>query len=216
MGSHLAQRETYAIFPAGKSTSDYLIVDIFSKTLLTILGLSYSLNRDFIEDVFKSKNYNLTYSCSNLMVFKKSSQNIVDNEKLHLLPIQMFNTYSEKFNFEIFQNVKIVDFEFDKEVKLGEFLKAKNVYQRQDSGDLSEYKVFTTLVNRDSGDMYQFVNPPSTIFKTLDEFKKGKYYEEQLELRIPEYLERGKYMLFVGLDNRIKTRSVYLGDVEIK
>jgi uncharacterized membrane protein len=216
LGSHLAQRETYAIFPAGKSSSEYLIVDIFSKKLLTILGLSYSLNRDFIEDVFKSKNYNLIYSCSNLMVFKKSDHNIVDTEKLHLLPIQMYNNYQPKFSHEVFQGVSIVDFNFDSQVKAGEYLKLRNVYQRNDSSDLSEYKIFTTLINKDSGDMYQFVNPPSTVFKTLDEFKKGKFYEEKLEVRIPEYLERGKYMIFVGLDNRLKTRSVYLGETVIK
>ncbi len=216
MGSHLAQRETYAIFPAGKSTSDYLIVDIFSKKLLTILGLSYSLNRDYMEDVFKSKNYNLIFSCSNLMVFRKAEKNVIDTEKLHLLPVQTFNKYEPMFNYKIFRNVNLVATNFNEEALIGGDLKITNVYQREDSSDLSSFNLFTSIVHKESGEMYQFVNYPTVVFKTVDEFKKGKYYEEKMEIKLPEYLEKGKYMIFVGLDNRIKSQSVYIGDVELK
>jgi hypothetical protein len=215
MGSHLAQRETYAIFPAGKSTSDYLIVDIFSKKLLNILGLSWSLNRSFIEDVFKSKNYDLVYSCSNLMVFKKNSNSQEDSEKLHIAPVQKLLTYPSKFDFEIYKNVFLVDSKFKKTAQSGEYFDLTNVYLRKDSTGIADYNLFTTLINKDSGEMYQFVNYPTVVFKTLDEFEKDRYYEESLKFKIPEYLEKGKYSVYVGLDNRIKTRSVYLGDLEI-
>jgi hypothetical protein len=216
MGSHLAQRETYAIFPAGKSTSDYLIVDLFSKKLLTILGLNYSLNRSFIEDVFKSKNYTLHYSCANLMVFKKSEKEVIDTEKLHLLPIQKFNSYDIKFDYHIFEEVYVVDSTFDSEVSSGEYLNIKNVYRRKDSDNIGDYRVFTSFIHKNSGDMYQFVNYPTNVFKTLDEFRSNLFYEEKMQVRIPEYLEKGEYMIFVGMENKIRARSLYLGDFNIR
>jgi hypothetical protein len=215
MGSHLAQRETYAIFPAGKSTSDYLIVDIFSKKLLSILELSNSLNRRFIEDVFKSKDYNLIYSCSNLMVFKKSDVKVVDTEKLHILPIQQLSTYDKKFEFEIFRKFYLVDTQFDSEAKIGEKFQIKNVYQKRNKDNMPEYKIFTTFINKETGQDYKLLNYPSTIFTTIPDFKDDKFYEEKLDVVIPTHLERGDYMLFVGIDNRLRTRSIYLGDVKI-
>lgn len=216
MGSHLAQRETYAIFPAGKSTSDYLIVDLYSKKLLTILGLSYSLNRNYIEDVFMSKDYNLIFSCSNLMVFRKSEVPVVDNDKLHLIPIQKFNSYNSKFEYEILKKLYVVDSSFEETGKIGEFYKITNVYTRKDSSGLGGFNLFTTLIHKESGEMYQFVNYPSAIFTTPDEFKKDMYYKEKLEFRLPDYLEKGDYMIFTGLENKINSRSLYIGDVTLK
>jgi len=216
MGSHLAQRETYAIFPAGKSTSDYLIVDIFSKKLLTILELNYSLNRFFIQDVFKSKDYSLEFSCSNLMVFKKIKDPIIENQDLHLSPVQTFNTFEKDFEYEIYRDVYLVKSSFDKEVSPSGILNINNVYLKKNSPSLSDFNIFTTLVNKDSGEMYQFVNYPTTIFKNLSQFDRDKFYEEKMQVKIPSYLEGGKYMIFVGLENRIRTQSIYLGETEIK
>lgn len=215
MGSHLAQRETYAIFPAGKLTSDYLIVDIFSKKLLNILGLSWSLNRGFMEDVFKSKNYDLVFSCSNLMVFKKNDNSLVDNEKLHLAPVQKLLTYNSKFDFEIYKEVFLVDSKFNSSGTIGEYFNITNVYQRKDSSGIADYNLFTTLIHKNTGDMYQFVNYPTVVFKTIDEFEKDKFYEEQMRFKIPEYLDKGKYLIYVGLDNRVKTKSIYLGEIDL-
>ena len=215
MGSHLAQRETYAIFPAGKSTSDYLIVDIFSKKLLSILELSNSLNRRFIEDVFKSKDYNLVYSCSNLLVFKKSDLKVADTEKLHILPIQQLNSYNKKFDYEIFRKFYLVDTQFENKAKIGEKFKITNVYEKRNKDEMSEYKIFTTFINKETGQDYKFINYPSTIFTTIPDFKDDRFYEEKVDVVIPSHLEKGNYMIFVGIDNRLRTRSIYLGDVTL-
>lgn len=216
MGSHLAQRETYAIFPAGKTTSDYLIVDLYSKKLLTILGLSYSLNRNYIESVFKSKDYSLIYSCSNLMVFRKSEVPVSDNEKLHLIPIQKYNSYVSKNEYDLYKGFFIVDSKFENSGKVGELFNITNVYTKKDSSGLDGYNIFTTLIHKESGEMYQFVNYPSAIFTTPDEFKKDMFYEEKLDFRIPDYLEKGKYMIFTGIENKIKSRSLYIGDITLE
>jgi uncharacterized membrane protein len=215
MGSHLAQRETYAIFPAGKSTSDYLIVDIFSKKLLSILELSTSLNRKFIEDVFKSKDYNLIYSCSNLMVFKKTDSKVIDDEKLHLIPIQQLNFYDKKFDFEILNDFYLVDSNFEKTTKIGEKFRITNVFQKRNDNKMPEFKIFTTFVNINTGVKYKFVNYPSTIFTPISDFRENKFYEEKVDVVIPDHLETGKYQIFVGIDDRFKTRSVFLGEVDL-
>lgn len=215
MGSHLAQRETYAIFPAGKSTSDYLIVDIFSRKLLSILELSTSLNRKFIEDVFKSKNYNLVYSCSNLLVFKKTAESVTDDEKRHLIPIQQFNEYETSFEYEIDRNFYIVDSNFDREVSIGSDWTITNVFQKRNEDGMSEYKIFTTLINKTTGQDYKFVNYPSTVFTPISDFKTNRFYEEKVTILVPSHLSSGEYKVFVGIDNRFRTRSVYLGDINI-
>ena len=38
---------------------------------------------------------------------------------------------------------------------------------------------------------------------------------ENLEVTIPKFVDPGDYYVFVGMGNKIRTRSIYLGDVEV-
>lgn len=215
IGSHLAQRETYSIFPAGKSTADYVVIDIYSKKLLRILELDYSLGKDFISDVFASKDYKLDFVCGNLMVLKKDtpSSKATNNE---LLPVQRYGFYNEKVNFEIYNKFTLVDYEFSKDIKSNSSMDLKFVYQMKSSKSLDGFVLFTSLVNKNSGEIFQVVNYPTFVFSDINNFRQDKFYEEKFQIIIPSYLEKGSYMVFVGMDNKINTRSVYLGDTELK
>ena len=216
IGSHLAQRETYSIFPAGKSTSDYIVIDIYSKKLLRILELDYSLGKDFISDVFASKNYKLDFVCGNLMVLKKDSSANKSNEARELLPVQRFGSYQEKVNYEIYNKLTVVDFDFSRTIQANSPMDLKYVYQMKSSKNLDGFVLFTSLVNKNSGEIFQVVNYPTFVFSDISNFRQDKFYEEKFKIIIPSYLEKGTYMVFVGMDNKINTRSVYLGDTELR
>ena len=216
MGSHLAQRETYAIFPAGKNTSDYLIIDIYSKKLLRILELDYSLSKDFIGDTFASSDYELNFACGNLMVLTRTPNKTTQNEPNKLAPFQRYSTYPIKFNYEIYNKLTVVDYEFNKEITSNQKMGLRYVYQRNGSKSLNDFVLFTTLVNKSNGEIFQVVNYPAFVFSELETFKQDKFYEEKFDIVIPPYLEKGTYMVFVGMDNKINTRSLYLGDTELK
>ncbi len=215
MGSHLAQRETYAIFPAGKSTSDYLIVDIFSQKLLKILELDVELNRNFVSDTLRDPNYDLEFNCANLLVFKKHDLPIVENLN-QLAPFQIYKNYSKKVNYPIFNDLNLVDFSYEKDIKINSTSKVSYVFTKESSKSLSGFVSFTTLVNKETGNIFQFANYPSYAFSTLNSWEEGKFYSEEIKFVVPSYLEAGAYYLFVGVDNKINSRSVYLGDINLK
>lgn len=216
IGSHLSQRETYSIFPAGKSSADFVIIDINSKKLLRILELDYSLGQNYISDAYSSEDYTLNFVCGNLIVLKKNEPGVKTN-KDKLLPIQRFSKYEPKNNFEIYNKLSVVDYSFSKEVALNSPMNLHYVYKRNSSEkDLSNFILFTTLINKNNGEIFQVVNYPSFVFMQPQEFSADFYYEEKFNIVIPPYLERGSYMVFVGMYNQINTRSLYLGDTEIK
>jgi uncharacterized membrane protein len=215
MGSHLAQRETYSIFPAGKSSSDYLIVDIFSQKLLRILELDLDLNRNFIAEVLNNKNYDLQFSCSNLMVFKKVSDDKVIDPTIEL-PFQEYRSYDTKFSFPIHSGLILADVDYSKDLKLGEKSKLRYVFTKDGSRNLSGFVLYTSLINKENGEIFQFANYPSYSFSNLDSWESGRFYEEIIEFYVPPYLESGYYYLFVGMDNQINTRNLYLGEVSIR
>jgi len=216
MGSHLAQRETYAIFPAGKNTSDYLIVDIFSQKLLKILELNVELNRDFVQDTLKNKNYDLEFICANLLVFKKHDGEKLPSNPDDLMPFQIYKNYQEKYNFPIFNDLVLVDFKFNEEMNLNSNAQVSYVFTKKGSKSLSGFVSFTTLVNKETGNIFQFANYPSFAYSSLNSWETDKYYSEEISFILPSYLEKGKYFLFVGIDNKINSRSVYLGEVNLK
>ena len=110
----------------------------------------------------------------------------------------------------------VVDYEFNKEVSSNQKMNFKYVYQRNGSKQLNDFVLFTTLINKSNGEIFQVVNYPSFVFSELESFRQDKFYEEKFEVVIPPYLEKGSYMVFVGMDNKINTRSLYLGDTELK
>lgn len=216
MGSHLAQRETYAIFPAGKNTSDYLIVDIFSQKLLKILELDVELNRDFVQDTLKNKNYDLEFICANLLVFKKHDEESVATKSDDLMPFQIYKTYAEKVSFPIFNDLTLVDYKFDESMKINSLSNMSYVFTKKGDKSLSGFISFTTLVHKETGNIFQFANYPSFAYSSISSWEEGKYYSEDISFAIPSYMEKGKYYLFVGIDNKINSRSVYLGEVDLQ
>lgn len=216
MGSHLAQRETYAIFPAGKNTSDYLIVDIFSQKLLKILELDVELNRDFVQDTLKNKDYDLAFICANLLVFKKHDGEKIPTKSDELMPFQVYKNYQEKVNYPIYNDLALVDFKFEPEMKINSTSKVSYTFTKKGDKSLSGFVSFTTLVHKETGNIFQFANYPSFAYSSINSWEEGKYYAEEITFVIPSYLEKGNYFLFVGVDNKINSRSVYLGEVNLK
>jgi len=211
LGAHLAQRETYAIFPALYNEAEYVIVDVFSKKILNILDIDLNLVRDVVGAIIKNPNYKLETGCGNLFVFKK----VAPYDKDPLLPIQETFEYPEKVNYEIFQSLAVVDYTMPKELFRGESAKATFVYIKRNNNSLDEYVLFMTFINKKTGELYQVANLPSYGLAQLNNWREDRYYEEKLELALPQYLEAGTYQAFIGISNNVRTRSIYLGDVEV-
>jgi len=212
LGAHLSLRETYALFPALYKEADYVIVDVFSKKLLTILDVDVDLARDVVENIMKNDQYQLVTGCGNLFVFKHVSP----YEKSSLMPLQERYYYEEKMNLELFQSLYLVDYSIPTSIIRGYSGDANMVYIKRDNNSLDNYFMFTSLINSSTGEVYQVANLPS--FSIIDPavWKEDRYYVENVELAIPESLDAGTYKLFVGMGNNIRTRSIYLGDIEIK
>src|SRR3989344_1108222 len=211
LGAHLAKRETYAIFPALYNEADYVIVDVFSKKILNILDVDLSLVKDVIEDLIKSPNYRLMTGCGNLFVFK----NVGNYGKEQLLPLQEKFIYPEKFNYEIFLSLHMVDYDYPLILKRGESGDAKFVYIKREDSSIDDYVLFLTLINENTGEIYQVANLPSFAIKQLRDWKEDIYYEETIDITLPGYLDPSSYKVFVGMSNIIRTRSIYLGDIEV-
>lgn len=212
LGTHLAMRETYAIFPALYNTADYVIVDVFSQKILNILDLDKNINRDVVERIMKDENYKLDMGCGNLFVFKK----VGPHNKTKLLPIQERYYFEEKLSYEILWGMTLVDYEIPEEFVRSEVTDVNLVYTLKDNKDFNGFVFFMTFINKDSGEQYQVANLPSFAILQPGSWKKDRYYTEDIEVALPDFLEAGNYNVFVGMDNKIKTRSIYLGDVQIK
>ncbi len=215
-GAHLAKRETYAIFPALYNEADYLIIDVFARKITTILDIDVEIIRDVVEKVIKSEDYELKIGCGNFFVFEK----VGPHDKETLLPIQEIFRYDGKFDYEFFQGVNVVDYEIPKVFEKGISKKIDIVYHRWGSGSkkdtsLEDYLMFTSFVNRETGEVYQLANLPSFSLKRPEEWEKNRYYFESVEVVAPEFLDSGEYLLFVGMGNKIRTRSMYLGTVTV-
>ncbi len=211
LGAHLSLRETYAIFPALYQEADYVIVDVFSRKILTILEADITLVRDVVGDVIKNPDYQLATGCGNLFVFKK----VGPHDKVTLLPLQEKFTYSEKFNYEIFQSVAVVDYNIPRELTRAMPAKANFVYIKRDNNSLDAYVLFMTFINKKTGEIYQIANLPSFGLLQLQNWQEDVYYLEDIELVLPSYLDPGEYQAFIGMSNVIRTRSIYLGDVKV-
>jgi len=216
LGAHLAQRETYAIFPALYNEADYVIVDVFARKILTILDVNTEIITDVIEKLIKDPNYAMRLGCGNYFVF----ENIGPHDKQELLPIQERFRYEEVYKYEFFQDLEIVDFTVPEEFKKGESEIINVVYLRadDDSGkhsSLVDYKMFTSFVNSSTGQIYQLANLPSFALREPGGWVEGRYYLEYIEVVMPEFIDTGEYLVFIGMGNHIRTRSMYLGSVKV-
>lgn len=220
LGAHLSMRETYAIFPALYNEADYVIVDVFARKLLTILDLDAEFIRDVVANLMKDENYVLKMGCGNFFVF----ENVGLHDKEVLLPMQVKFEYTPAPGMtplEFFQGVQVVDYEIPQEVTVGKRNKLKVVYYRTGDGStkdtsLEEYLMFTSFVNKKTGEIYQQANLPSFALRQPEEWVKNRYYVENVEFVLHDFIEEGDYMVFIGMGNKIRTRSIYLGNITVE
>jgi uncharacterized membrane protein len=211
LGDHMSMRETYGIFPALWNEAEYVIVDVQSRKLVAILGLSQNIIKELTESLISTEQYELVMSCGNLYLFKQGAP----RERSSRLPIQERFQYEEKYNFNILDLVEIVDFEIPEQMVRQKPYNAKIVYKKSSNAGMDGYIVYMTYVNRKTGEIFQVANLPSfAILHPLD-WTKNYYYVEDIEIAVPSYVEPGDYHMFLSLSNKIKMRSMYLGDVVI-
>lgn len=212
LGAHLSLRETYAIFPALYNEADYVIVDVFSRKILTILDIQSDLVRDVVNNIIRDENYELLTGCGNLFVFK----NVGAHTKNVLLPLQERFEYPEKYSYEILFGLTVVDFKIPAEVTRGVNEKAQIVYVKKDSTEFDGYVMYTTYINNDTGELYQLANLPSFSIMEPRNWVEQKYHIEDIDVALPTFIDPGTYKVFVGMSNKVKTRNLYLGDIVVK
>ena len=212
LGAHLSLRETYAIFPALYTSADYVIVDVFSRKILTILDVETSLVRDVTADIIKSKDYELLTGCGNLFVFKK----VGVHEKTDLLPMQEKFSYDAKYAYDILFGTEIADFDYPKEATRGVAENFRLVFFKRESDSLNGFVMYMTFMNDKTGKLYEIANLPSFSLIQPADWDSDRYYVEDLNVNFPSFLEPGDYRVFVGMSNKVKTRNLYLGNILIK
>lgn len=208
LGAHLAQRETYAIFPALYSKADYVIVDVFSQKIMRILDTDVSMVRDVVGDMITNPNYKNVAGCGNLFVFQKGPA----QEKSLKLPMQERYRYEPDQKLELFEDLFLADFQLPKMVTRGEPSKATFVY-RKESKKPDEYVIFTSLINSETGEIFQSANIPSYGLVNIKDWDESRYYIESIDLTVPTAVDGGTYHAFIGMTNNIRTRSIYLGEI---
>ena len=212
LGAHLSMRETYAIFPALYKEADYVIVDVFSRKILTILDVNLDLVNDVVGDLIKNPDYQISAGCGNLFVFK----NVGPHNKTDLLPLQEKFVYDEKFDYEIFNSLTVVDYEIPEVINRGEPTLTQIVFVKRDDDSLDDYFSFLSFIHKETGEVYQVATLPSFGLIQLGQWVEDHYYIETNELALPSYLDTGQYQVFTGISNVIRTRSIYLGEVEVR
>lgn len=212
LGAHLSMRETYAIFPALYNTADYVVVDVFSRKIFTILDMNTNAVKDVVGNLLKSDDYQLILGCGNLFVFEKNK----DIKKSDILPLQERSEYREKVNYEIFNSLYVVDYSIPGELTRGVKDKAKIAYIRRENKDVADYILYMTYYNTKTEEIYQAANLPSFSIMEPEDWNTGLYYIEDIDIALPKYMDPGIYRVFVGMSNRIRTRNLYLGEVVVK
>ncbi len=212
LGAHLAKRETYAIFPALYNSADIVVVDVFARKVVELLDINEAFINEIVGRLLKNEDYKLRNACGNLFVFEKVGK----HGKSKLLPMQEVFEYPEKVSLEIFKGLHVVDYALPDSVNKGEPFSMGFAYTRKSTESLGEYVLFTTFVNKSTGEVYQLPNLPSFALSKLDDWNMGIYYLERNEVVFPDFLESGNYMAFVGISNNIRTRSIYLGSLTVQ
>ena len=78
------------------------------------------------------------------------------------------------------------------------------------------YLFYVTFVNKETEKIFQVANLPSFAFLGPSDWTKNLYYVEDVDIALPAYVDPGDYSVFFSLSNKIKMRSMYLGDVSVK
>lgn len=212
LGDHMSMRETYAIFPALWNKADFVIVDVQSRKLLGILGLNQNIIKDLTESLVSTEKYDLVMACGNLYLFKEGEP----RERTGLIPIQERFEYPEKYNFEMLNLIQVVDFEIPRNVKRETLNEGRLVYKKIENDGMDNFLFYMTFVNKKTEKIFQVANLPSFAFLGPSDWTKNLYYVEDIDIALPSYMEPGEYSLFVSLSNKIKMRSLYLGDVVVE
>ena len=211
LGAHLSLRETYAIFPGLYTSADYVIVDVFSRKILTILDVETSLVRDVTADIIKSKDYELLTGCGNLFVFKKVGL----HEKTDLLPMQEKFSYPAKYEYDILYGTEIADYDYPEQAVRGVAENFRLVFYKRESDSLNGFVMYMTFMNEKTGELYEIANLPSFSLIDPADWDSGRYYIEDLNVNFPSFLEPGEYRVFAGMSNKVKTRNLYIGNILI-
>jgi uncharacterized membrane protein len=212
LGDHMSMRETYAIFPALWNEADYVIVDVQSRKLLAILGLNTNIIKELTESLVSTEQYDLVMACGNLYLFKKGEP----RERTSLLPIQERFNYPVKYDFNILDLISVVDFEIPEKVKRETVYDAKMVYQKVSNDGMDSFLFYITYINKETGKIFQVANLPSFAVLHPSEWTENMYYAEDIDIALPSYVEPGDYYMFLSISNKIKMRSMYLGDILVE
>lgn len=213
LGAQLSLRETYALFPGLWDSADYVIVDVLSRKVAGILQLDNNIVRDVTEMLLTSNNHKLLMSCGNLSLFKKVTPNITNGSDE--FPIQERFQYAERFRYLLSDYVTIVDYSLPAKVTRTEAQKASITFLRNEFSTMNGFSLYTTYINKKTGFVFQVADLPSFAFYKPEDWGKGLYYVDNIEIALPSYVEPGTYDVFVSLTNRIKSWSVYLGDLQV-
>lgn len=212
LGDHLSARRYNALFPANFDTADYVIVDIFSRKVLTILGVDLSLLNNVVGKTAKNPNYRLIYSCSNIFVFEKGPNPLAKEA----LPLQEEFDYIEKVDFKLGDNLKIVDYKIDPEVERAKAFPLMLAYKKIGNGSLNSFILFTSFMNSETGKLYQVANLPSFGIIPISNWSEGNYYVEENLVVLPKSIPAGNYKVFIGITNNLKTYNIFISDLKVK
>ena len=122
----------------------------------------------------------------------------------------------EKYDFEIYSGLNVVDYQIPSEIIRGEPVKAQVVYAKRTNDSLDGYILYMTYVNKETGEMYQAANLPSFAIHRPEAWTKNRYYIEDIDVAFPKHLNLGVYKAFISMSNKVKVRNVYLGDINVK
>ena len=173
----LRLHDNHGLFEALKNSNEVLPVFIFDKTILNKLSVKKDKRVSFIHQTIKKINDELLKVGSSLMVLNDE-------------PINAFKTISESFTIkDIFANHDYEPYAIDRDLKIKEWLKAKNIS-------------FHTFKDQVIFEMEEVMKPdgnPYTIFTPYSKIWKRKLAEEKIKPFASENL----------LSNLIKTKPFH-------
>ena len=177
----LRLHDNHGLFEALKNSNEVLPVFIFDKTILNKLSVKKDKRVSFIHQTIKKINDELLKVGSSLMVLNDE-------------PINAFKTISESFTIkDIFANHDYEPYAIDRDLKIKEWLKAKNI----------SFHTFKDQVIFEKGEVMKPDGNPYTIFTPYSKIWKRKLAEEKIKPFASENL----------LSNLIKTKPFHFPDL---
>jgi uncharacterized membrane protein len=213
MGAKLSMRETYALFPALFNEADYIIADIYARKVSRVLGIPSIIVNSKVADIMSNPNYHLKFVCGNLALFERSE---VSNPGSIELPIQEVFSYQPKVDYAIYRGVFLRDYSIPSTITRKDFYKTQFVYERKESNSLDDYKLFLTFVDMESDKYFQIPHLATYSMTPLKDFDYKRYYVENVDVMLPEFMNVGSYRVFLGLTNGLETQSIFLKEIEVK